>query len=55
MKKNGVLSVRWNPQDLISTFKRLLNSDLSHGYRVDGELIEGGLMLFDLNSAKPLV
>lgn len=55
MKKNGVLSVRWNSQDLISTFKRLLNSDLSHGYRVDGELIEGGLMLFDLNSAKPLV
>ena len=55
-KKNGVLSVRWSSQDLVATFKRLLENDFrEHGYRVDGELIEDGLMLFDLNSAKPLV
>lgn len=55
-KKNGVLSVRWGSQDLVATFKRLLENDFrEHGYRVDGELIEDGLMLFDLNSAKPLV
>ena len=55
-KKNGVLSVRWSSQDLVATFKRLLENDFQeHGYRVDGELIEDGLMLFDLNSAKPLV
>jgi len=34
----------------------LLENDFQeHGYCVDGELIEDGLMLFDLNSAKPLV
>ena len=55
-KKNGVLSGRWSSQDLVATFKRLLENDFQeHGYRVDGELIEDGLMLFDLNSAKPLV
>ena len=48
-KKNGVLSVRWSSQDLVATFKRLLENDFrEHGYRVDGELIEDGLMLFDL-------
>lgn len=54
-KKNGVMSVRWNSMDLLSTFKRLLDSDLQHGYRVDGELVGDGMMLFDLNAAKTLV
>lgn len=54
-KANGVLSVRWNAQDLVATFKRLMESDLQHGFRVNGELVENGLMVFDLNTAKTLV
>lgn len=54
-KKNGVLSVRWSSQDLVATFKRLMESDLQHGFRVNGELVENGLMVFDLNTAKTLV
>lgn len=53
-KKKDVLSVRWNAQDLLTTFKQLLDSDLQHGFRVDGKLVESGLMLFDLTEAKPL-
>ena len=52
---NGVLSVRWHAQDLVATFKRLIESDLQHGFRVNGELVENGLMVFDLNTAKALV
>ena len=54
-KTNGVLSVRWNAQDLVATFKRLMESYLQHGFRVNGELVENGLMVFDLNTAKALV
>ena len=54
-KTNGVLSVRWNAQDLVATFKRLMESDLQHGFRVNGELVENGLMVFDLNTAKAFV
>ena len=54
-KTNGVLSVRWNAQDLVATFKRLMESDLQHGFRVNGELVENGLMVLDLNTAKALV
>lgn len=54
-KTNGVLSVRWNAQDLVATFKRLMESDLQHGFRVNGELVENGLMVFDMNTAKALV
>lgn len=54
-KTNGVLSVRWNAQDLVATFKRLMESDLQHGFRVNGELVENGLMVFDLNTAKALI
>ena len=54
-KTNGVLSLRWNAQDLVATFKRLMESDLQHGFRVNGELVENGLMVFDLNTAKALV
>ena len=53
-KKNGAFSVRWNSQDLLATFKDLLKSDLQHGFRVDGKLVEPGLMLFDLEDARPL-
>ena len=54
-KTNGVLSVRWNAQDLVATFKRLMESDLQHGFRVNGELVENGLMVFDLNTANAVV
>ena len=54
-KTNGVLSVRWNAQDLVATFKRLMESDLQHGFRVNDELVENGLMVFDLNTAKAWV
>ena len=54
-KTNGVLSVRWTAQDLVATFKRLMESDLQHGFRVNGDLVENGLMVFDLNTAKTLV
>ena len=54
-KTNGVLSVRWNAQDLVATFKRLMESDLQHGFRVNGELVENVLMVFDLNTAKAFV
>ena len=54
-KTNGVLSVRWNAQDLVATFKRLMESDLQHAFRVNSELVENGLMVFDLNTAKALV
>ena len=54
-KTNGVLSVRWNAQDLVATFKRLMESDLQHGFRVNGDLVDNGLMVFDLNTAKALV
>lgn len=53
-KKNGVFSIRWNSQDLLATFKDLLDSDLQHGFRVDGKLVENGLMLFNLKEARPL-
>ena len=34
-KKNGVLSVRWSSQDLVATFKRLLENDFrEHGIGV---------------------
>ena len=54
-KTNGVLSVRWNAQDLVATFKRLIESDFQHGFRVNGELVDNCLMVFDLNTAKALV
>ena len=45
-KKNGVLSVRWSSQDLVATFKRLLENDFQeHGYRVDGESVRHVLSL----------
>lgn len=52
--KKDLYSVRWNSQDLLTTLKKLLGSNLEHGFRVDGRLVEDGLMLFDLNEAKPL-
>ena len=55
-KKSGVLSVRWNARDLLSTFQRLLDTDFeSNGCRADGVLVEPTIMLFDLSNPKPLV
>ena len=55
-KKSGVLSVRWNARDLLSTFQRLLGTDFeSTGCRADGVLVDPAIMLFDLNNPKPLV
>lgn len=53
-KKREVYSVRWNSQDLLAVFREMLNSDLLHGFRVDGKMVGSDVMLFDLNEAKPL-
>ena len=52
-KSNGVLSVRWNTKDLVSTISRLGEWDLKkNSYRVDGFILpEQSAMLFDLNNA----
>ena len=53
---NDVYSVRWNSRDLIATLERLIGTSFeSHGFRVEGVLIDDQTMLFDLNSAKELV
>ena len=54
-RQSGVLSVRWNSKDLISTIQRLLNADFEKdSFRVEGELVDEGTMLFDLKKAKQL-
>lgn len=52
-KANGVLSVRWNSKDLVSTVARICDWDLKKdSYRAYGVLIpEATLMLFDLTKA----
>ncbi|WP_294472007.1 hypothetical protein [uncultured Ruminococcus sp.] len=52
----GVLSVRWNSRDLLSTIKSLTGWDLEkESYRVEGKLLkEENAMLFDLNRAEAL-
>lgn len=56
-KESRVLSVRWNTKDLVNTVSRLGGWDLKQmSYRVDGIYIpEQSLMLFDLNTATPLI
>ena len=50
----GVLSVRWNSKDLLSTFQALTGWDIENdAYRVEGQLLKDeGAMLFDLNAAE---
>ncbi len=52
-KANGVLSVRWNSKDLVSTVARMCDWDLKKfSYRAYGVLFpEASLMLFDLTQA----
>lgn len=52
----GVVSVRWNSRDLLSTLKDMMgwNLDLD-SYRVEGTLLkEEGAMLFDFNRAEKM-
>ena len=54
-KKLGVTSVRWNHGGLLNELRGLLKSDLNmHGFRVSGNKVDCGTILFDLNTAKPL-
>lgn len=52
----GVVSVRWNSKDLLSTFQILTGWDLENdAYRVEGQLLsDDNAMLFDLNKAEKI-
>lgn len=52
----GVVSVRWNSKDLLSTLKDMMGWNLDcESYRVEGQLLkEEGAMLFDFNNAEKL-
>ncbi len=52
----GVVSVRWNSRDLLSTLKDLMGWNLDiDSYRVEGMLLkEEGAMLFDFNKAEKM-
>lgn len=49
----GVISVRWNSRDLLSTIRDMMGWDLNReSYRVEGQLIkDDNVMLFDFNHA----
>ncbi|OUQ56106.1 hypothetical protein B5E58_11250 [Tyzzerella sp. An114] len=55
-KANGVLSVRLNSKDLISTIERICEWNLKQtSYRVNGMIIpEASLMLFNFSDAIPM-
>lgn len=55
-KANGVLSVRLNSKDLISTIERICEWNLKQtSYRVNGMIIpEASLMLFNFSDAVPM-
>ncbi len=52
----GVVSVRWNSKDLLSTLKDMMGWNLDReSYRVEGQLLkEEDAMLFDFNNAEKL-
>ena len=52
----GVVSVRWNSRDLLSTLKDMMGWNLDiDSYRVEGMLLkEEGAMLFDFNKAEKM-
>lgn len=52
--KRKVLMIRFSSHSLLKTFKDLFQSDLRQGFRVEGKLVEPGLVLFDLEKARPL-
>lgn len=54
--QRGVVSVRWNIKDLLSTLRDMMkwNFDLE-SYRIEGQLLKDeGAMLFDFNNAEKL-
>lgn len=55
-KRSGVISVRWNGKDLLSTLQHLMSWNLKeNGYRIDGtHLKEENAILFDLTQATEL-
>lgn len=55
-KKSGVLSVRWNGRDLLSSIASMMGWNLEQmSFKVYGELIKDeGAILFDLKSATEL-
>ncbi len=52
----GVVSVRWNSKDLLSTLKDMMGWNLDReSYRAEGQLLkEEDAMLFDFNNAEKL-
>lgn len=56
LKKNDVMSVRWNGKDLLNTLQDITGWDLKmDGYRIEGTLLkEANAMLFDLKKATVL-
>lgn len=54
--QRGVVSVRWNSRDLLSTFRDMMKWNLDlESYRVEGQLLKDeGAMLFDFNNAEKL-
>ena len=54
--ERGIVSVRWNSKDLLSTIKTLMNWNLdTDSYRIEGQLLsDDGAMLFDFNQAEKL-
>ena len=53
-KKSNLLSVRWNPRDLLNTLSDMMGWDLqSESYKIAGTLyLNEGVMLFDLEKAE---
>ncbi len=52
----GIVSVRWNTKDLLSTLRDMMGWNLElESYRVEGQLLkEENAMLFDFNKAEKL-
>jgi hypothetical protein len=49
----NIVSVRINNTELLSKISRLMNWNLAlYSYRVEGTIVDGGTILFDLNNAK---
>lgn len=52
--KGKISMIRMTSHGLLKAFKDLMKSDLKCGFRVEGELVEPGLMIFDLANSKPI-
>lgn len=53
-KKSNLLSVRWNPKDLLNTLSEMMGWDLqTESYKIAGTLyLDEDVMLFDLEKAE---